>query len=531
MSLPQTDSQSRNRVRSFLRGNQFDAGPGSVLDTLLALPTAQTFADIGMRINDQYRLLALRDIAAGTVVVDDQDFDQVAAYYGIERVEGVRANGSLRVVLLQELPTTVGQAQVFTADASGRAYRPEVTVSAVPFSAGGVESPSRQFIRPLGDGRFYVDVQAVARGDGPDTILISGDTLAADDGSANIDQAVAASTFRGGSGRETNAELAGRLIAAAAAPSLTGRLQLQRLADGIIPGASAALVNSTSPLARRNTANTFGVQAGGVADVYVRGGSPSVRSIVRTASVVDGPDRRATIVVDPDTAVGIYDISVVGRNNPQGVSGSIEVELRQLSIADYRGHQPQITQQTVRRSTNARWEVTFVDSRTVGGNPVEDWSGASIEDAYVAVIRLMPGVGQIADAVYGGDFSLPGLDTVVYAGTPLNLSLNVGVRLGEGAGLDQEAVRSAIAAAINRLPIGTPAINAFRLSDQVRAITADVEVVNVSASGFLNLPDGSLYSVSQSGSELRIPVDPANNVGPQTTFFSVARQDIGVSFV
>lgn len=516
-----------------MRDQGYDVGPGTSIDDLIIRPTGEALSEYRQALLSLEQLTRLREIAAGQLTVSDDRMDDLAAFYGLSRRQLVRANGMVEIRLNTNSSTTISSSLTFTTAVNDRGYRVPQTVQAVPLSAGGVESPTRKFIRPRGDGSWYVHVQVRTQSDAAGGILVPGDRLNLPDGPPNIRSVIAVSTFVGGTARETNRQLAERLIDGQTRPALTGRRQGLALAQSVVDGASLSIVNTNNPLNRRSSNNMLGIQAGGKVDLYARTGSPIVQSFVVDAQVVDQGDRIAQVVLSPEQAVGVYDVRIMGVTNPSGMVGAIDITDTQLSVQPFEGYLPQMEDQQVRRSTNARWVIQFEDNREVGGSPVETWgaNGSTIEQAFIIVVRLMPDLDRLAREIYFGPYLLPGVDLALYAGTPVDLTVSVGLRPADGITADVENLRTAVAAAVNRLPIGTPALNAFSLGRRLSDILSDVELVNIAAQGLIALPDGQTVNVTQQGSELPLPINPALNLGPETLFFTTVRDNVEVSIV
>jgi hypothetical protein len=343
--------------------------------------------------------------------------------------------------------------------------------------------------------------------------------------------AVAAADFTAGRAGESTAELTARLAAGAALKVWSTPDTVQALVAAASPDrpADASLIGYGCPEMKRDRYWIFPVGGGGRADVYVRTADLPRRVGVRvTATLVEkeaaGGVWQASL--DRDAAPGFYEVVEVRR-----VEGAAPDATGTELVADVRGYDASGADAPDLRDAEdaafGRYQtatVRFRDERTATAALTENESTAE----YELVVRAMPGVADLQDAL-GSGAGRPGAgDVHVRAAVPCDLSVTVTVERTAGTVVvDADGIAAAVAAAANagafpgRLYGGRLAAAAAAL------LPSGASVARVDMLGRIYRPDGAVRHV-RAVDVLVVPDDPDRYVTADTVAFLLDPADVAV---
>lgn len=538
--MPYTEAEISDAVetlRQSLAQSGLDVGPGSAIDSLLIYPQARLAAGLGRRVDSALNVLRLSEIAAGQISVDAQDLDNYLQLLGLVRQLDNPARGFVRMWSTNE------QSRTINAGVSMRIRQRRFTVvrttELVPSTDGGVETDSRIFYRrgfgPDGE-TYFVDIEVQAGDSGPEYVAGPGEVVT--QLPAWVSSARTFSLY-GGEPQESNARFAERALQQATPPSLAGARAADRLLPQLYPNASASLVGPSSLVNLRVPSQLFPLSSGAAVDMWVKSGPPVDRVVPLDAVVVDQANRIVRLTLPAEEAAGAYRISAAAfplQPQPAAVAGAItttDIAYQQVPLW---GREPVITEvEDLRYAAAAEVVVEFEDDR------IDDQSdfvvalpsdGTTVTGQYAAALTYQPGVKEVAREVYRGEVGVPGVDYLVRPAIPIEVIANWQVSIGDDA--DQpptDDVRSFIAAAINALPVRLRRLETHTISRQLSDAYPGLSIVSATFSGTLLLPDGGQQQIPAAAGSLISPLIPQQRVGPESTFFSARRSDMGVNFV
>jgi hypothetical protein len=218
-----------------------------------------------------------------------------------------------------------------------------------------------------------------------------------------------------------------------------------------------------------------------------------------------------------------------------GMTGGISLSSTSLSQATLPSFNPEMATADLRGSANAVVTLNIVDTRKkpdLSFVVPMTTNGQSLPNTYGASIMYMPGVLEVADALYDDATRPPGLDVLVKAGAPCAVTMNMSIsKPSNYNGPSAAELTASIAAAVNQLPMRQAYLDDFTISQIIKTASSSLTLQTLAMFGTVTAFDGSIVGVSQLGNKLTIPVDTAKKISYETTFFTTNVGSISVNLV
>lgn len=518
-----------------------DPSIGSVVDSLLV----DGAATLTVKNADNLRLVSQRQrlglIAAGDVQASDSEMDELAAFYATTRYEAQSAGGRARVVVRDNRLYTVPAGSTFTVGSLVFSIDRALTVYSTIDPTAPENAPRLQQVYDDETGFLYqFELDLVSSSTDPSAALVSGDRLAWLDGPSGLGYVEAVSNFSAGRTRETNPQLATRLLQGVTAQVITGRDNAQAVLRRAIPNSDLSLIGVNSPMMTRDRANPLGISTGGRIDVYVKLGGVARKGLVVDATVVDPVARTVDIALTREQAAGLYRAEIFANNTdtpPDVVSGLLQtIGYARQVWTDVDAFNPLVVEQ-VDMAYSARSTITYTvqDTRETAGGPVVDMSGGAgsvISGAYRIEISYQPQLIAVDGLLTSAAVRPAGVDVLVKAAVPAEVTVGMTVtRPIDYNGPDALALAAGMAAEINRLPVSTRQLDVFTLSNLLNNVENSLTLVNVSMSATVRGQNGLNIPVNAINGVLSLPLNLDAKVAPDNTYFTTSQTGVVVNLV
>jgi hypothetical protein len=502
-----------------------DLSSGSALDGLMVENEAHLSAIHQSRLDQLANASSLAAIAANLTNVTDADVDTLVSNYGITRESATNASGPVRIIVTTPVPYQIPIGFGFTFNnltfqtvEGFRAYPPG--------SVGVTVNANSKLMTTRADGKFEFTIVIQAVATGVASQLAAGSVLVIQSPLAGMDQAIVASDFVGGADAETNQQLLDRAVVGLTAHVLAGPEHIQATLAGQFPGATCAVVGVGSPLMVRDRANLFGLSTGGKQDIYCRT-SQTIRqkTITVNGTVIEVATKQVLLDIPYVDGIGAYRVVAIRPIGTVGLGGDLPTSATWSTyLATH--YLPFITTPLdAAFSVNGKLQVVFTDSLGVGTYALNDIRQYDID------ILWMPTIQGVADFLTSDELRPASQDILVKAGVPCSVSCQATVRVPATVlPPDLATLKGEISRAISGLPVGTQSLSAFVIHRAVAATIPRGDVVNTTMRGLIYCPSGVDLTLATS-SELVIPTDPANLVGPSNTFFSCTPEQVELVIV
>ena len=432
---------AENRYAERMKENGLDASPGSAIRELVVRPSA-----VLSELEEEWRQelissLNLNAIADGTVEGDDTLVDALASIYRIQRKGGSSSAGSINLEIdYTGSPVYVNQSWSFTADGHDLLFSGVYAGSLDGTAGGGLVKKERLVRYPSAvadDGTVtysYSMLIPVTCPDGSD--IAAGTPVEVRGPSSAVKSASVFSPVTGGGDRETNQELAKRILEALPPGVMSTPLQIRNTLCERFgrPVDRTSVMGGQDGIPRARDIIT-GFAMPGFADIYtaMKGDCP-VDVITVDAVPVEGYTGIWRIVLEPPVSAGVYDVvSIYADGN----------RVQQISTMTWEAVDSErhiVPAGCHRFSSYQKVTMTFVASG----------SGSTLP--CTVSLRKQPDIQAIQDFVDNSDRRAPGQDILVKAATPFFLS--VGVTVEKGAPVSLETMKEAICSHISALPVG-----------------------------------------------------------------------------
>jgi len=533
---------ARSAIRAVLQEADptLDISIGGAVDSVLVegnvAVTAQNQVDLAtLALSTQ-----LSSIADGTVVVTDAQMDVIAANYFVTRSSGVAAYGPIEFIVTTDKAYTIPAGYRFTVatDAGDVSYTIPSTYTVYASSAAPDLSIStnRQIFISYDSLSGYSNrfvVEAVCSVVGPTGLLSTGTVTVPAQPFNGFARSSASSDFSGGTSAETNAELATRALQGITPAVVLGRANIEKLATTTYTNAKVGVIGAESVLTRPSN-NILGISAGGKIDIFVKSGSPTTRALRVSATVVNYTTRLVTLTLPAPYSYGVYSVSATAAYSsaaPVIVSGGVVTTATDTAAVTRADFNPFTTSALDRKfSANTTITLTVRDDRQTSGGYVVAMAsnGQAINGIYDVVYEYMPGVTEVAAAIYSKQVMPPGVDAIVKACVPCYVTvIVVASKPANYTGETAAQLIQRIVRLINTMPMGTAALSAFSINNVIATYAPQLVVQSTTLAGWITGQDGSGSSVVAVSSKLTIPTSltgrySGDNVGFVTTFDRVA---------
>ncbi len=502
-----------------------DLSSGSALDGLMVENEAHLSAIHQSRLDQLANASSLAAITANLTNVTDADVDTLVSNYGITRESATNAAGPVRIITTTPIPYQIPIGFGFTFNAL--TFQTVEGFRAYPPGSVGIQINANSKLMTIrADGKFEFTINVQATATGAVSQLAAGSVLTIQSPLTGMDQAIVAADFTGGADQETNQELLDRCVVGLTARVLAGPEHIQASLTGQFPGAICAVVGVGSPLMVRDRANLFGLSTGGKQDIYCKT-SQSIRqkTITVNGTVIDPTSKQVLLDIPYVDGIGLYRVVAIrpigtvglGGDEPTSATWSTYLATHYLPFIS--------TPLDAAFSVNGKLQVVFNDSLGVGTYALNDIRQYDID------VLWMPSIQAVADFMTSDGLRPASQDILIKAGVPCSVICQATVRVPPTAPApDLTTLKSEISAAINGLPFGTQSLSAFIIHRAVAAAIPRGDVVNTTMRGIIYAPSGEDLTLATS-SELTIPLDPVNLVGPPNTFFSCTPDQVELVIV
>lgn len=268
------------RMKQFLAetNSKVDLSAGSVMNEWVLKLSAAAFNEL---INNDVLAMdnvkSIADAQASLVDTFSEAIDKIASNYGITRKAGVKAAGTIRVV--------VQSAQSYFIEQGLRFVYPLLNAGFVTKEASDIAATD---VNTEADGSAWFTLAVEAESD-IGTVVIAEDSGFALDSNFTIDgfvEAYAEAGFTAGSSTETDVELISRFRDGLVVKNYSSAAAIKsKLTDVYSDLQAVAVVGSGDVELLRGKNTSFGISAQGAADIYIRHGF-NIESA--TLDVVDG---------------------------------------------------------------------------------------------------------------------------------------------------------------------------------------------------------------------------------------------------
>lgn len=519
-SIEQLDTDSVVARLQRLAAVMEDAGTGlevqrGAFHDLVLRPQAvlsQAFSDAtDVLIRSTNPVLAMQDSGA----IDSGLLNAAAASMGVVRLDGLSAAGKVTIVVSEDRTIIVPSGSRFVTSA-GLVFT-ATQAFAARTTGSTVESLTDRLLQKRPDGRYEFSVDVVS-----DTEGLAGnvaqDTVFNPEGITipNFVQAYAKIAFKGGTNRETDQELLGRLLQDIPASSLSTRASVAPVVRSIpvlrdllsistIGYGDRELIRGSNPISRV-----------GKADVYIRTSLlPEMREVTLKAYVInvaDGITATWQVVMGREVSPGFYRVASVTAVETGEVYENFSVNRAFDPSPIYGELIPELS--SVSDATFSRFSTAIIQFKTLADNlVVGDEQEVSIR------VLLMPYISEVQAKLSSRAYRFIGGDTLVRAAIPTFVTVGVQVVVRPGEALpDVNPIRDAVANVFNLA--GFPSkIYANRISTVVNnLLPAKAEVGLVELITETILPDGTINR-RRSTEDAQIPVNESLGVSGRTGVF------------
>ena len=473
---------AENSLSKAFETQGLDSAPGTAIRELVVRPTAVTRAQEEDWRRSLISSLDLNAIAAGTIPGEDDLLDAIASIYRITRREGGETSGTISLDLNWD-----GRDVYVNSSFSFRVNGASLQFDGIWIGNGSGSGTVRNGVHYAKIQRYPADVDD----DGtvtyssemtipvrcPSGGVYSAGTIVDVIGPGGvINGAVVLSPITGASGRETNQELAARILQALPPGVMSTPLQIQNTIGhefGRAPSRVAVISGQNG--AKRAIDAVTGLTLPGFVDVYTAAeGDCPTEVIDVTATAVTGGWQ---IVLEPPISSGAYTVtSLLADGEP------VQVFNVSRSLAENSGHI--ISDATATFST---WQVLTITFEGAYDTPPE----------CLVTVRKQSGIDTIQAFCDSSEKRCPSQDTVVRAASPVFLNISVAVTSGTAVGLD--SMKEAVCSYVNSLPVGRGYISASDIETPLRNIGVNV-VFPLSIRAQIIDEDGvSHYMISNDG--------------------------------
>jgi hypothetical protein len=284
------------------------------------------------------------------------------------------------------------------------------------------------------------------------------------------------------------------------------------------------MVGVGSPLMQRDRGNLLGVSTGGKQDMWIRTSAyPRPQTLKLTGTVTNTVAKQVLLTLPPATASGVYRVTGIRPTGFSGLGGYPPAVTQQIAMVDGGPTMPRSVDGAF--SAYAALSVVFVDGDGVGVFTLDS------QREYDVDVLWMPGITSVNDWAMNPAHRPIGTDTLVRAAVPCRVSVSAVVRVPSSVQPPTaEALANAVSAEINKLPFGETHLSAFVAHRALVALLPSGDVINTRLRGTIHAPTGVDIALP-TATELVIPNQPDQLVGPANTFFCCAPWQVEVSIV
>lgn len=441
-----------------------DMNPGSAVRQLVVRLYASLYE---LNRQNNQRVLnsnSIRKAVGNPDEVDSDTIQNLASNYFIEKNQGTRAAGQIRVVLKTNRYTVIAKSTVFTIN--GVQFRPIRSFSGVS-TPSEVVTGNERLIQSVGGGQFafVVDVEAVEAGTGGN--ILKGSAFGTNTPNNNVAAYLAESDFDGGADDESDADFILRLSQGLATSNLSSRSSIPGFLVREFPKVKdVSVIGAGDPEMRRDQRNILGVSAFGKVDIYVRTADQLINSAFETAATLVSnagmPSAVWRVNIPRNLFPAMYEVSAV--SNLQRTTSYDVVKLVR-GVDSSRPPGVDFDPDTYSDAyVFSRYQTAYVDFVASG---VGNLLGAT-RNVVLDVVH-QPQIDQISDYVLSRANRPPAGDYLVRAAVPCIVAIGLEIVLGVGDPVpDIGQIKKIVADTVNQTDFQTGRLSVDVIIDAVR---------------------------------------------------------------
>ena len=533
--IDQLSDAELEQARSFLRetlGNEYpslDLKTGSVWNDLLIRIAAIFHALEQQDIEALQRSMSLAAINADPTLADPDYVNGVMSNFLIERDDGAKATGYVRVILNALQTTIINDGTTFTT--GEYVFTTEATYVGVTDATAVLRSTER-LIELRSDGNYEFTIPVVAAAEGTGYNIEKGTDLTMSPAPTPLVLSEAAVDFESGLAQETNAALTAKLSNGITAKVLSGRQHIAALLrEQLASIASISIIGFGDPEMLRDKHNVMQLAVGGKSDIYVQTQPAPIRkTLTVTATLVDAETKEWQFGIARDDAPGFLLVSSVYESSSSGGSLELSYQARAADISQESSEfVPYIDTTTSVESAYSRYQTSvlrFLDPSTAATVVVGDTA------TYYCDVWYLPGVDTLQDYINQRGVHTPQADYLLRAPIPLWSTVSALVKYKNGTVQPSEsAVQQAVLDQVNGVGFGSGILETSDIIAAIKDVIGEESYVSspIEISARLYKPDGTsvLY---RSNTAINIPNDFTNSISSRTAMFLIVASNISITF-
>jgi len=482
---------------------------------------------------DRYQTArSLRQIELDPSVADTDTVSDILSNWGITRIEGTQAKGTVAIVVSSASSVTISSGAIF--EASGVKFSADNSYTSTT-NASSATTDNDRVMTQLSDGNYVFTISVTAATEGSAGKLNIDTVIVPEAPVSNYVTSYAASDFSDGTATETNTELVQKLQDGISAKSLSNRNNMRGLLRSLSQFSSVtnqSIIGYGDSEMLRDQHSIFPLSYGGRVDWYVRGqeelhavGLTKTATLMSINTTTDRGTWQFTVL--KDDAPGFYEIRSIlpyGQTPVSSETFSITSEIRDLDLSGD-GFIPDIKIQQEGSFTSYQTAtVQFIDSEadtsslTVGDT--KDYSIVVVDSGYTK---------ELQDYLSSRDIRCFGSDVLLKSPIPCFVQVSMTINKTSGdADPDISAIKNSVAAVVN----GTGFIGRLDGSRILEAVSAyiqnNISITQLDLVGRIFTPDYTDVWV-RSHDSLVVPSTAGAMVSAKTVQFFVDVADISVN--
>lgn len=452
--------------------------------------------------------------------------DRLAASTGIARKEAIDAYGKLTIIVDRLKAITLSDGAIFTSPV-GHVFstRRPYTVHA---SIGRPTTAGDLFLKPVGDGKYYFQIDIYSNSSDPTAAAECGDEFVPNLKPQGFVAAYAAETFKGGQPEETNKQLLKRITVGRAAKGFSGRENIKAMIQRAGPDdhplhkefssvVGVSVIGMSDLEMTRDQLGCLPVSGGGCIDVYVRSCPvPKRKALLKTAKVLSVNDDGVLWQVDiaADDAPAFYEVVSIRRPG--------ESTTTCVMVGDYRGG----ARKQTRIQQTAHTVYTQYQNATIKFLELQGTASGLVKDdtaVFEITVSYMPYIADIQEYLNRDDVATPLADVLVKAAIPCKLGLQIKLT---GTLVDEEELKNSIASYINSRPF-SGSCHSNRVAAAIGNDLPDgTEIDSMTIIAHMRSPNGEIFETA--GNDIVINPVYRDGVSARTIAMFLDPSDIEV---
>lgn len=517
--MAETVQETLSRLTLFISENYPDVetGPGSVISELLLKLSATLHSN-------QYNLIqtlnqgnTINAALNATTDTYSEIIDEVASNYNIERNQGFKSTGKIKIVVAAPLDYSIRAGTSFLQPALNLVYytTTDVRASVDPSEELG----EQQLIQYQGSYYFIVDVEA---GDvGENYQVSSGTVFSLVEGNYinKFVKAEAYGNFNAGKALETDKELIARLRTGLSNSKLESPIGISNKFASTFPGfQSLSVCGANDDEMQRARQNVLGISTFGKADVYVRSSlGVQTREAIKTAKKI-AADTWEMLFKNYEFP-GFYNIkSILPYTANISLGGTLNVSLVDYGVGYYDNQR--------NNEINNFKEARFTKYQTarILFNYTETPSAAiDSEKEFTVQVNMLPDIENMQNLLLLDSQRLACADYLVKAVNPCLVSLNISLIKRKTTdtfdSLNLQQLKQDIFTYINTIPFGEE-LQASNIVDLCHNYNIRRVDLPIKMEGIILCPDGTTITLNDSD-VLSIPKNLEKGVTKNNTLYFI----------